>query len=57
MSFVIGAYVWSSSSFGGGSKVITGDTIVSRLSAVVDNVRVNNGAEASIYSASCIGTI
>jgi hypothetical protein len=57
VSFVIGAYVWSSSSFGGGSKVITGDTIVSRLSAVVDNVRVNNGAEASIYSASCIGTI
>ena len=49
VSLVVGAYVWSLSAYGSGSMSYAGATIVSELSAVLNNCRINDGAN----SASC----
>ena len=51
ISLVIGTYVWSSSANFGGSTSSAGATIVSELSAVLSNCRI----EGSSASTSTIG--
>jgi hypothetical protein len=51
MSLFIGSYVFSASAFNGDSSNVAGATIVSGLSAVVSNCRIN-GSSASTSTSS-----
>ncbi len=51
MSLVIGAYIWTSSSFYGFSTSSAGATIVSGLSALLSNCRID-GSSASTSTSS-----
>jgi hypothetical protein len=48
ISFVIGAQVWGSSSFRGGSNVSTSLTAVSEFSAIFDDLRISGGKASTI---------